>query len=61
MKMIFLIVAAGSAVVALAVFSMQRRYIAHQAPSAVDCATANRAVDCATATYAVVPAALPVA
>jgi hypothetical protein len=59
MKMIFLIVAAGSAV-ALAVFSMQPRYMAHQAPSAVECATANCAVDCATATCNVVPAALPI-
>jgi hypothetical protein len=58
--MTFLIVAAGSAV-ALAVFSMQPRYMAHQAPSAVECATANCAVDCATATCTVVPAALPVA
>jgi hypothetical protein len=60
MKMIFLIVAAGSAV-ALAVFSMQPRYLAYQAPSVVECATANCAVDCATATCTVVPAALPVA
>jgi hypothetical protein len=60
MKMIFLIVAAGSAV-ALAVLSMQPRYTAHQAPSAMECATANCAVDCATATCTVVPAALPVA
>jgi hypothetical protein len=59
-KMIFLIVAAGSAV-ALAVFSMQPLYTVHQASSAVDCATANCTVDCATATCAVVPAALPVA
>jgi hypothetical protein len=36
MKMTFLIVAAGSAV-ALAGFSMQPRYMAHQAPPAVDC------------------------
>jgi hypothetical protein len=60
MKMIFLIVAAGSAV-ALAVFSVQPWYTAHQAPSAVECATTACAVDCATATCAVVPAALPVA
>jgi hypothetical protein len=60
MKMIFLIVAAGSAVT-LAVFSMQPQYTAHQAASAVECATANCAVDCAVATCAVVPAALPVA
>jgi hypothetical protein len=60
MKMIFLIVAAGSGVT-LAVFSMQPQYTAHQAASAVECATANCAVDCAVATCAVVPAALPVA
>jgi hypothetical protein len=60
MKMIFLIVAAGSSV-ALAVFDMQPLYVAHQAPTVVDCAIVNCAVDCATATCTVVPAALPAA
>jgi hypothetical protein len=60
MKMIFLIVAAGSAI-ALALFTMLPQYTAHQSPSGVECATANCAMDCATATCTVVPAALPVA
>jgi hypothetical protein len=60
MKMIFLIIAAGSSV-ALAVFNMQPLYMAHQAPTVVDCAIVNCAVDCATATCTVVPAALPAA